>query len=231
MKNSRLIVSSLFAISMVFFSCESSNVLDPDETLETAGFQGTLPDGTAFGIESVSSTNGTMVMGVNNIYTGHHILSLKNLETSWSISLELPGVIFSSTPPLAESNGEDLEAFFLEHYSYETILEKLNAEKQKADANPNYSGIENFRVTVTNEAEFYAYLHDGMNPAEAGKLRILEVTEGIQKNQQGQNVRKIEVLVSLDLNLKASNESVNPQMGNLKGLALFKFREDFHQGN
>lgn len=54
--------------------------------------------------------------------------------------------------------------------------------------------------------------------------------EGIMKNLDDQDVRKIEVIIEFDLPMKASDPSVAIQEGNLKGVGRFRYREDFYQG-
>ncbi len=78
--------------------------------------------------------------------------------------------------------------------------------------------------------KFYFYLTSNIFPSRGGIIRVLEVEEGIVKNQSGNDVRKIEVLLEFDLPMKASDSSVEVQEGNLKGTGRFRYREDFYQG-
>ncbi|MFL0682377.1 MAG: hypothetical protein ACJLTB_03950 [Algoriphagus aquaeductus] len=227
MKNVFKIFPALI-LGVFFFSCQDNE--EPDALLEQVGFEGTLPDGSEFGKTDIKSANGVTVSDANQKYNGSHVLSIRSFETGWSLSLETPRVEFDQTPPMNESDGGDLIDFFNVYYSYDLLLEKLSSEKQKAAGNPNYNGIENFRIVLTKQNEYQAYLPDAPTSQGVGKVRVLDVQEGIQKNLQGQDVRKIEVVVEVNLNLSASDANFQPQQGVLSGIARFKFREDFFQG-
>ena len=230
MKNVSLLSSHLCLVLLIFAACSSESNPEPNVQLESMSFEGSLPDGSEFGESDIRSANGVTVSGMNQKYNGSHILSIRSFETGWSLSLETPRLEFDEMPPMDESDGSALTDFFKENYPYEILLEKLLIEKQKADVDPNYNGIENVRIVLTKEDEYYAYLPDESALGGFGRVRILEVKEGIQKNIQGQDIRKIEVLVEMDLNLKASNSNVQPQQGVLLATAKFKYREDFYQG-
>lgn len=230
MKRSILYLAWLsFSISLLS-SCDSAEDPQPRIFSDNVGFEGELPDGSDFGESEIRAANGTAVSGVNQEYSGRHVLIIRSFETGWSMALESPDVLFAQNPPLGESSGTEINAFFTAHYSYETLLEKLLSEKQKADADPNYNSIADFRISLTKEDEYYAYLQNSPTSQAMGTLRIIKVAEGTQKNLQGQDVRKIELTVEMDLNLWASNAEVQPQQGKLSGVASFKYREDFYQG-
>ena len=78
--------------------------------------------------------------------------------------------------------------------------------------------------------KFYFYLTSNIFPSKGGKIRVLAVEEGIMKNLDDQDVRKIEVVIEFDLPMKASDPSVAIQEGNLKGVGRFRYREDYYQG-
>ncbi|MEP0710441.1 hypothetical protein [Algoriphagus sp.] len=220
-------------IGFMIFSCDSME--DPQSRLlpDSVGFEGVLPDGSDFGNVDIRSSNGLTTSGINRVYTGRHFLSIRNIDTGWSLDLETPGVLFTKEIPaeaLQENDGSALKNYFTENYSYALLLEKLKDEEQKALADADYNGIENFRISLTQQNEYFAYLQNTSNPKESGSVRVLKVETGLVQNTQGQDVRKIEVVLELDLLLTASESSISPQIGSLKGLARLRYREDFYQG-
>lgn len=220
-------------ISLMVFSCDPKEDPQPRLLLDSVGFEGILPDGSDFGNVEIRSANGLTNSGVNQVYTGRHFLSIRSFETGWSLDLETPGVLFTKEIPaeaLQENDGSAIKSYFTENYSYELLLEKLKAEEQKAQANPDYNGIENFRISLTQQNEYYAYLQNTINPMESGSIRVVKVETGVVQNTQGQDIRKIEVVIAMDLLLTASESRISPQTGTLKGLARFRYREDFFQG-
>lgn len=157
---------------------------------------------------------------------------IRSFETGWSLTLESQKIAFTEKLPGAseENDRDESRNYFGEKYPYELLLEKWRSEEQKAKADPNYKGIDNFRVTLSQQDEYYAYLQNTIEPQESDKVRVLLMEPGIQQNLQGQDVRKIEIMVEMELNLRASESYVVPQNGVLKGIARFKYREDLYQG-
>lgn len=216
---------------LVLAGCDPKTDADPQPTLIFGSFEGTLPNGYEIDATTLKTANGVVGSTTSSgPYLGRHILSLRDSDSGWNLSLELPPVAFTIAPPGGElSDPDPIYDRFREEYSYELVKERLLEEKQKANADAEYSSISLMRLSLNNQLEYYAYLHDHLTPAQAGKLRVMEVVEGTEIDQQGQSVRKIEVLVEMELNMKATNEEVSPQQGVLTGLARFKYREDFDQ--
>jgi len=220
----------LYFISIGIISCDSTPDPEPAARMvNNVGFTGKMPDGTDFGMEGNLAANGaTGGSSTGQPYRGTHILSIRNSETSWNISMELPRVEFENSPPLAESlSREEYLSYFTAEYPYELVREKLLQEIDRAKSDANYSSIETFRVQLSNQKTYVTFLHDLLPPAQAGKIQIVEIIEGTEKNDQGDDVRKIEFIVDLELNLKNTEVSGTPQSFQLKGQARLKYREDF----
>lgn len=220
----------LYFISIGVISCDSTPDAEPATRIVTnVGFTGKMPDGTDFGISGNLAANGvTGGSSSGQPYRGTHILSIRNGETGWNISLELPRVEFENSPPLGESlPREEYLSHFTDEYPYELVREKLLQEIDLAKSDPNYSSIETFRVQLSNQKTYVTFLHDLLHSAQAGKLHVLEIIEGTEKNEQGDDVRKIEFIVDLELNLRNTEISGTPQSFQLKGQARLKYREDF----
>lgn len=231
MKKPIILLATLFLFPFFISSCDPEGDTEPRMLLDEVGFEGTLPDGSSFGNTDIRSANGTGISGVNAKYKGRHILSIRSFETGWAISVELPSVDFSVTPPIGEKVpvGE-VSAYFSKYYPYELVLEKLEIERQKADSNADYSSLEVIRVQLSNQNKFFSYLFDEFDLAAKRSVRVIEVVEGIEKNLLGVDVRKIEVIFAFDFSVSASDPSVLVQKEVLKGIARVKYREDFYQG-
>jgi len=220
----------LYFTSIGIISCDSTPDAEPAErVVNNVGFTGKMPDGTDFGMEGNLAANGaTGGSSTGQPYRGTHILSIRNGESGWDISLELPRVAFENSPPLGESiSRAEYLSHFTAEYPYEQVRERLLQEIDRAKADANYTSIETFRVLLSNQKTYVAFLHDLLPAAQAGKLQVLQIIEGTEKNEQGDDVRKIEFIVDLELNLKNTEVSGTPQSFQLKGQARLKYREDF----
>ena len=224
------IVNALILMALLF-GCGADDGMQPENLLEQVGFEGTLPDGSTFGTTDIRSGNGSGSSGVNGKFEGRHFLDIRTFDYRWSIGLESP----SKPLPDDISRGEnvpfqEIVDLFNTYYPYEDLLEVFLSEKSKADADPNYTSFDQFRIDVVNQEKFYAYLTENFFPRKGGKIRVLVVEEGLVKNQSGQDVRKIEVVLEFDVPMKATDPSVEIQEGSLKGVGRFRYREDFYQG-
>lgn len=220
----------LYFISIGIISCDSTPDAEPAEMMvNNVGFTGKMPDDTDFGMEGNLAANGaTGGSSTGQPYRGTHILSIRNGESGWNISLELPRVAFENSPPLGESlPREEYLSHFTAEYPYELVREKLLQEIDRAKSDANYSSIETFRLQLSNQKTYVVFLHDLLPPDKAGKLQVLEIIEGTEKNERGDDVRKIEFIVDLELNLKNYEKSGTPQSFQLIGQARLKYREDF----
>lgn len=226
------IFSLIYFISIGMISCDSTSEADPDANLlQNVGFEGTLPDGSSFGNTDIRSSNGVGMSGVNFKYSGSHFLSIRSNENGWTLGVELPSKNIPDNPPIGESvPSQTVFDFFNVHYPYEEILEVFITEKEKAEKNANYSSFDQFRVQLSNDKKYYSYLSNFFPIPQPGVIRILEVEEGIQKNLAGLDVRTIEVVMEFDILLNTSETTVSVKQGKLKGIARFKFREDYYQG-
>jgi len=212
-------------------SCETNDDPEPAPVLETLGFIGTLPDGSEFGSTNTKSATGLGVSGINNVYSGRYIASLRNFESGWSLGLESPIVTFNEEWPrnLGEGDGVELKAKFKKAYSFDLLVEKLKSEEKKCNADPSYTAFDNFRITLTQQDEYFTYVNDINDRIKPDKVKILLVELGFEQNLDGQDVRKIEVVVEIELGLRTADGGV-PQSGLLKGIARFKYREDIYSG-
>lgn len=209
------------------FSCKENE--EPENLLDQIGFDGTLPDGSIFGTTDIRSGNGSS--GVNGKFEGRHILSIRTFDHKWSLSLESPSKPLPDDTPRGEYvPRQEIVDLFNTHYPYEDLLQVFLTEKSKADSDLQYTSFSQFRIQLANQEKYYAYLPDYFFPSRGGIIRVLEVQEGLVKNLDGEDVRKIEVLIEFDLPMKASDQSVEVQEGNLKGTGRFRYREDFYQG-
>jgi hypothetical protein len=228
MKNALKIFPALL-LCLVFFSCQENEV--PETLLEQVGFEGTFPDGSTFGTTNIRSSNGVGISGVNFKYSGRHFLDIRTFDYVWTISLETPSKPFPDDTPRGENIPiQVFSDLFSIHFPYEDLRELFLSEKSKADSDPSYTSFEKLKIQISNMEKFYFYLTSNIFPSKGGKVRVLEVEEGIMKNLDDQDVRKIEVVIEFDLPMKASDPSVAIQEGNLKGIARFRYREDFYQG-
>ncbi|GAB3228256.1 hypothetical protein J0A67_14465 [Algoriphagus aestuariicola] len=228
MKNAFLIFPVLL-LSFIFYSCQENE--EPENLLEQVGFEGTLPDGSTFGTSEIRSGNGTGGSGVNGKNEGRHILDIRTVDHKWSIGLETPSQPLPDGMPRGEQVPfQEIVDLFNTHYPYEDLLQVFLTEKSKADADPEYTSFEQFRVQVANQEKYYSYLTEYFFPRKGGKIRVLAVEEGLVKNLSGLDVRKIEVVLEFDLPMKTMDPTVAIQEGNLKGLGRFRYREDFYQG-
>jgi hypothetical protein len=225
------IFAFIYFAAIGVISCDSAPEAEPETVLvHNVGFTGKMPDDTDFGVQANLAANGVTGGGSSSQpYRGTHVISIRNGESSWTISVELPRVEFVNKPPMGESiDRGEYYTFFTEEYPYELVREKLLQERDKATSDPSYSSIESFRLQLTNQTTYVAFLHDSFTADQAGKLRIVEVIEGTEKNEQGDDVRKIEFIIDLELNLKNHEASGTPPTFLLKGQARLKYREDFH---
>ena len=228
MKNFLKIFPALL-LSVIFLSCQENEV--PDALLEQVGFEGTLPDGSTFGTTNIRSGNGSGSIGVNGKYEGRHILDIRTFDYVWSIGLETPSQPLPDDLPRGEKvTFQEIVDVFNTYYPYEDLLQVFLTEKSKAEADPNYTSFDQFRIDVVNQEKYYAYLTENFFPRKGGKIRVLAVDEGLVKNLSGQDVRKIEVVLEFDLPMKTTDPNVEIQEGNLKGIGRFRYREDFYQG-
>lgn len=225
------IFAFIYFAAIGVISCDSAPEAEPETVLvHNVGFSGKMPDDSDFGTQGNLAANGvTGGSSSSQSYRGTHVISIRNGESGWNISMELPRVEFVNKPPIGESiDREEYFSFFTEEYPYELVREKLLQERDKAKSDPGYSSIESFRLQLTNQKTYVAFLHDSFTADQAGKLRIAEIIEGTEKNDQGDDVRKIEFIVDLELNLKNHEVLGTPQTFRLKGQARLKYREDFH---
>lgn len=230
MKNVQRVSIALF-LAVSLFACGEDDSLAPENLLDQVGFEGTLPDGSDFGTSSIRSGNGSGSSGVNGEYEGRHILSIRTLDYRWSLSLETPSKPLPDDTPRGENIPfQEIVDLFNTHYPYQDLLQVFLSEKSKSDADPNYTSFDQFRIQLANQEKFFAYMPENFFPKRGGKIRVLDVEEGIMKNLEGVDVRKIEVVLEFDLPMKASDPSVAIQEGNLKGVGRFRYREDFYQG-
>lgn len=228
MKNFFKIFPSLL-LGLFFFSCQDKE--EPENLLDQVGFEGTLPDGTTFGTTGIRSGNGSGSSGVNGKYVGRHILDIRTFDHQWSIGLETPSQPLPDDTPRGEYVPfQEIVDLFNTYFPYEDLLQVFLTEKSKADADPNYTSFDQFRIDVVNQEKYYAYLTESFFPRKGGKIRVLAVEEGLVKNLSGQDVRKIEVVLEFDVPMKTLDPSVEIQEGNLKGIGRFRYREDFYQG-
>ncbi|HSF54166.1 MAG TPA: hypothetical protein VLA71_10455 [Algoriphagus sp.] len=230
MQSTWRIFTALF-LSISLFACSDDDSINPENLLGEVGFEGTLPDGSTFGTTNIRSGNGSGSSGVNGKYEGRHILSIRTFDHKWSLSLETPSKPLPDDTPRGENVPfQEIVDLFNTHYPYEDLLEVFLAEKSKADSDPTYTSFNQFRIQLANQEKYYAYLSEYFFPSRGGIIRVLEVEQGTVKNNEGDDVRKIEVLLEFDLPMKASDSSVEVQEGNLKGTGRFRYREDFYQG-
>ncbi|WP_100628313.1 hypothetical protein [Algoriphagus formosus] len=218
----------LLLLFLVFLSCQETE--EPENLLDEVGFEGDLPDGSAFGIIDVRSGNGSGGSGINGEYRGRHILGIRTFDHKWSLSLETPSQPFPDDMPRGEYvPREEIIDLFNTHYPYEDLLQVFLTEKSKAESDPSYTSFDQFRVQLANQKEYYAYLADNYFPSKGGKIRVLAVEEGVVKDDFGQDVRKIEVVIEFDLPLKTTDTTIEIQEWELKGVGRFRYREDFYQ--
>lgn len=227
--NNALKIFPVLLLCFVFFSCQENEV--PQTLLDQVGFEGTLPDGSFFGTTNIRSGNGSGSSGINGKFEGRHILDIRTFDQQWSIGLETPSKPLPDDLPRGENVPfQEIVNVFNTYYPYKDLLQVFLTEKSKAEADPNYTSFDQFRIDVVNQEKYYAYLTENFFPKKGGKIRVLAVEEGLVKNLSGQDVRKIEVVVEFDLPMKATDPSVATQEGNLKGVGRFRYREDFYQG-
>src|SRR5690606_31471576 len=119
-------------------------------------------------------------------------------------------------------------SIFTEEYPSELVRENLLQEIDRPKADPTHSSIETFRVQLSNQKTYVAFLHDLLSPAQAGKLQVVEIIESTVKNEEGNDVRMIAFIVDLELNLKNTELSGAPQTFLLKGQARLRYREDIY---
>lgn len=230
MKNNWRIVTALF-LAVSFFACGEDEDMRQEIILGQVGFEGTLPDGSSFGTTDIRSGNGSGGSGVNGKYEGRHILSIRTFDHKWSLSLETPSKPLPDDIPRGEYVPfQKIVDLFNTHYPYEELLNVLLSEKSKADSDLTYTSFSQFRIQLANQEDYYSYLPEFFFPSRGGKIRVLDVEEGVAKNKSGQDVRKIEVVIEFDLPMKTNEPSVEVQEGNLKGVGRFRYREDFYQG-
>lgn len=230
MKKSFILLVIVVLFPLFISSCDSEEEEQPMLLLGNVGFEGTLPDGRTFGTTDIRSANGTGSSGVNSKYSGRHQLSIRTFDHKWTLSIETPSKNFPDTPPFGESvPREVIHDYFNTHYPYEDVLNAFLSEKSKAKADVNYTSFEQIRVQLSNMEKYFAYMPDAFFPLKGGKVRVLEVNEGIKKNEANEDVRSIEVTIEFDLPMKASDPTIEIQEGNLKGVGRFRYREDFDQ--
>lgn len=227
MKTIFKILPSLFLI-LFFFSCQENE--EPENLLDQVGFEGTLPDASTFGTTNIRSRNGGVIAGVNFKHEGRHFLGIRTFDHNWTISVETPSKPFPDDTPRGENVPTQVfNDLFSVNFPYEDVLNLFLTEKSKADADADYTSFELLKIQISNMQKFYFYLTNNFFPSRGGKVRVLAVEEGISKDVNGQDVRKIEVVIEFDLPMKASVSNVEVQEGNLKGTGRFRYREDFYQ--
>lgn len=226
--NWRIFTALILTLSC--YACTEKNDTNPTLRLDEVGFVGSLPYGTQFGTGDIRTTNGFGISGDNFKYSGYHSLAIRNFDTGWTITLDTPSRDLPDDTPGGETVDIAVyEDLFDTYFPYAEVLKAFQAEKSKADQDPNYSSNEKLRVQVSNIKTYKLYAQGIINSGSVEKIRVLEVIEGSMQNLAGGNVRTIEVIIEFDLPLSEISATMDAQQGTLKGIARFRYREDYDQ--
>lgn len=208
-------------LCLLLSACHTDDSVEASLPAEAGGFSGTLPGGLSLNPASVVSTNGvvTSANSVDGSFVSH-LLDVRDTTTNISISLELPYVQYSEAFIRADS--ADVARAVAEYYSYEVVKDKLSVGEKQILAPPAHDITSSFAVHVTDSRRYFSFITFGVEQPDS-YLRVRELTEGVETDSTGAEVRTLEVVI--DLSVKVSREADASQPERLEGTLRMKYRE------
>jgi hypothetical protein len=226
MKRSFLSALLLSWVLLAMHACRSNDQRDPLPQLQTIGFTGTLPYGEIFDKEASVARQGLISSSstVDGSFISHD-LAVLDTAAGIKLAIELPYIQYSEHyQQYSEDDQDSISQVAKKHYSYPVVKEKLALGEKWIFSSQHPDQRTAFRLQMVDEKNYVAYTCESLMDQTASYLKVKQITEGVEINPFGGQVKKIEVLFELDVKLYSSNWTTEPA-GRMKGLLKVKYLE------
>ncbi len=201
-KNHRFITCCCALMLLSICACTSDDQQDPQPqlTLESVGFSGTLPDGNAFGTENIEIKNGlgaaSSSTDVSFIYQS---LSILDPDAGIGIAIELPHVKYSDDYMLPDD--PIIQKAAQTYYPYPVVKDKLSRGDKLLLSQQHPDVSSTFRLLVLDQKNYTGFTSEGSTNQSGSYLKVVELIEGTKTDPNLGSIKTLDVIFDVDVNL------------------------------
>lgn len=228
MKNKifNVLLFTLLLISLLACT-EKENDIQKQLELKSIGFVGTMPDGRTLNDQGLLATT-EQTQSSSTTEGSHiaHILSVTDSVAGVTLRIELPRIKYSDNFIRGDEPGSlTTKQVAQEFYPYQKVKEKLSVGDKFILSAQTPDITKSFRVLWVDNIHYKGYTSESSYDQAKSYLKVKELIENTETDPLLGQVKSMEVIFDIDVQLYSYTEPATKQPEKLKGLLRMKYTQ------